>query len=211
MSENDGAPNVTRRRFLALGSVAAATGPLAPGKVSTLFAALPPPPPVADYPVTIDVTDPHNFKYSTPSQSDASTLDKVTSGQTFTWVVKDLSKYHLTIIFPKTPFVEASGPVHIFTGSQDDASQGKLGGTIKATSGEYKYWVVVQNDVAGGIYTADPKIIVGRGFGAEDEIDFALDDLRAADEKLSKKPEMQERIRTIEKQLKEIAHQLKSK
>jgi hypothetical protein len=203
MSKNVDAANVTRRRFLAVAGSVAATSSLVPGKDSTLFAAPSPPTPVADYPVAIDVSDPTNIKYSTPAQGDASTLDKVTTGQTFTWTLKPLSKFHLAILFPKTPF-----SVHGFMGSQDDASQGKIGGKITATVGGYKYWVIAHDDATGKTFIHDPKIIVGRGFDAEDEIDFALDDLKVADEKLSKKPELQERIHAVEKALNDIIHQL---
>jgi len=58
MSNNVDAANVTRRRFLAVAGSVAATSSLVPSKDSTLFAATPPPMPVADYPVTIDVADP---------------------------------------------------------------------------------------------------------------------------------------------------------
>jgi len=206
MSKNVDIANVTRRRFLAVAGGVVATSSLVPSKDSTLFAATLPPTPVADYPVTIDVSDPSNIKYSTPAKGDASTLDKVTMGQTFTWTVKPLSKFHLAILFPKTPF-----SLHGFMGSQDDASQGKIGGKITATVGAYKYWVVVHDGATGKTYTHDPKIIVGRGFDAEEEIDFALDDLKVADEKLSRQPELQERIRTVENELKQIVRQLKSK
>src|SRR5580658_1680840 len=158
MSKNIEAVNVTRRRFLAVAGSVAATSSLVHGEDSTLFAAPPPSTPVADYPVTIDVSDPNNIKYSTPTQGDASILDKVTTGQTFTWTVKPLSKFHLAILFPITPF-----SVHGFMGSQDDAGQGKIGGKITATVGDYKYWVVVHDDATGKTYIHDPKIIVGRG------------------------------------------------
>ena len=204
MSKIVDAANVTRRRFLGVAGSVAATSSLVLGDDSTLFAAPPSPTPVANYPVTIDVSNPSNIKYSTPAQGDASTVDKVTTGQTFTWTVKPLSKFHLAILFPKTPF-----SVHGFMGSQNDASQGKIGGKITASVGCYKYWVVVHDDATGKTYIHDPKIIVGRGFDAVDEIDFALDDLKVADDKLSKKPKLQERIHAVEKELKDIIRQLK--
>ena len=80
MAQNAETWNVSRRRFLAVAGSAAATRSLVSGKDSTLFAAPAPPPPVADYLVTIDVSDPKHIKYSTP-QGDAYAL-KVKANQT---------------------------------------------------------------------------------------------------------------------------------
>jgi hypothetical protein len=209
MSSNADASNVSRRRFLAVaGTVAAASSFAAGGDASSGPAPFPflSPPPRATYPVTIDVSDSSNFKYSTPTQPDASTLRDVKPGQTFTWVVANVSNYYLAILFPITPFA-----VHAFIGSQDDAIQGKIGGAITATDGDYKYWVVVHNYATGKSHTNDPKIIVGKGFDAEHEIHLALGDLNMANEKLSRKPELQEGIKRVENELKEIIRQLQSK
>lgn len=210
MAKNAEAWNISRRRFLAVSGSVAATSSLALGKHSTLFASPLPPPPVADYPVTIDVSDRNHIKYSTPKKGDAYILDNVITGDTISWTVKSLNKFHLAILFPDdTPFADANGSVQGLLGSQADASQGKIGGKINA-DGDYEYWVIVHNDDTGETYTNDPRIIVGKLNEAEKEIQSALDDLKAADQKLSDKPKLKEQIRTAEQKLKEIIHELKS-
>jgi hypothetical protein len=210
MAKNADASNVTRRRFLAVAGSVTAASSLVPGKDSTLFAAPPPPPVVADHIVTIDVSDPQHIKYCTPQQRDAYALN-VKANQTINWVrVKPLSRFHLALLFPKTPFVDANGPVHGFIGSQDDASQGKIGGQIAGTDDDYEYWVIVYDETTGKTYTHDPKIIVGKLNDAEKEIHLALDDLKVADEKLSDKPKLQEQIRKAEGKLNKVIRELKS-
>jgi hypothetical protein len=199
--------DVNRRRFLAVaGGVAASSFVVGKDSPSS-----PVPLTVADYPVTIDITDPSAIKYSTPNQSDASVVKNVAVGKTFSWTVIPPNMFRLTIFFlRKTPFADANGPVYAFTGSESAASQGKIGGIIAGPNGDYRYYVAVFDDEKGRTYTYDPKIIVGTGHDdAKAEIVMAQDDLKAAEPKLSDKPEIQKQIGSIVKTLGGIIDQLK--
>lgn len=211
MSGKSESSNVSRRQFLAVAGSVAAAGPFAVGK--SMSSALPPPAPSpVDYPVTIDITNPHTFKYSTPTQSDASVLKHVAANQTFTWAVKTPStgKYRVTILFLKTtPFADVNkNPVYAFEG---DSGQGGVGGKISASpsDGTYKYYVAVLDDTTGLTCTDDPKIIVGNGDDARAEIASALGDLKDADTKLSSRPKVQRQIESVEHKLEYLIDELK--
>lgn len=211
MSRKSESSNVSRRHFLAVvGSVAAAS-PFALGK-SVSSAQPPPASSPVDYPITIDITTPNTFKYSTPTQSDASVLKNVTANQTFTWAVKTpkAGNYRVTIFFlKKTPFADVNKkPVFAFEG---DSGHGGVGGKISGSPsiGTYKYYVAVFDDESGLTCTDDPKIIVGDGDDARTEIALALGDLKDADAKLTSRPKLQRQIEYVEHKLEHLIDDLK--
>jgi hypothetical protein len=218
MSRNKDVSNISRRRFLEVAGSMAVAGRAAVAKDASSAPASPPPP-TADYSVTVEVTNTNlkPIKYHTPSQNDASIIKNVAKNQTFTWAVKTLSSgnYRLTILFLNaTPFVDAHGnPVYAFGGSESEGGQGKIGGKIAPTvpDGTYKYYVAIFDDTTGVTYTDDPKIIVGGG--REDEakrrIALALDDLKDAYAGLSGRPKVQKQIQSIEHDLDHVIDELK--
>ena len=202
--------NVNRRQFLAAASSAAVASSFASAKGSGL--AETPPPPSPDHLVTVDITTPKKVLYwvGNPPQ-DASSL-QVKSGESVMWQAKTHGASHrLTVLFVKnTPFTDTSSEaVYAFEGSETDEPNG-IGGKIgQVPAYTYKYSVAVFDRVTNKTHTDDPKIIVGKGGDAKEEMGLALDDLRTADAKLSDKPKQQKQLESIERELEHLIDELK--
>jgi hypothetical protein len=179
MPRNSDVSNLSRRWFLAVAGGAAAANAFAARTDSELTQAALAPPPVADYPVKIDVRNADNLnkhpKYSTPKLSNASTVSGVSAGEKFSWRAQTKydpsNQYHLAIIFKNgsTPFVDArtgTVPIPAFYGTENDEAAGGLGINAKisqsVTDGdEFDYYVVVFDHKLNQIYIDDPVIIIG--------------------------------------------------
>lgn len=218
MPRNPDTSNVSRREFLAVAGAVAAASPLAAGMDSNLAQAasshVKTPCPVT---MTSDAVK-KTIKYSSPCSSDASSL-YVNSGDVVTWKAKTSGKKHHSAIFfsPTTPFVDqASGdPVYSFHGSEADEAGG-IGGQAMIgpdASGEYKYTVLIFDEMNDTTYTDDPKIIVGSGMAiARVELTAALAEIKKAKALLSGKPAVERQtaqIASIEHELAEVIEQLK--
>jgi hypothetical protein len=209
MSRNSDVSNVSRREFLAVAGGVAATGYLTIGKDSTLAQA-PCPGTVTSHPVTM-TPDPakKTIKYTTPPSNDASTLC-VNPQDTVTWAAKTSGRKHQSVIMfsPNTPFVDkTSGEmVYSFYGSESDEP---IGGNVIVSpyaSGDYKYNVLIFDQMNNKTYPDDPKIIVGgSGPAATAELSAALLELKKAKALLSRKPNTEKQAEHIESIVNELA------
>ena len=203
--------NVSRRQFLAAASSVAVASSVASTKGSSFAQSAPAPAP--DHLVTIDiVTTPNKISYWVGNPpKDASSL-QVKSGESVMWQAKTHGPSHrLTILFVKnTPFTDTGGgAVYAFEGSETDELKG-IGGNIgQVPSYTYKYSVAVFDHATHQTHTDDPKIIVGKGDGAREQLDLALEDLKNTDAKLSGKPNEQKQLKSIERELEHLIDELK--
>jgi hypothetical protein len=205
MSRYSDASNVSRRQFLAVAGSVVAANSLAVGEGSGSAQALSHPLTSGPYLVTIVVA---NNAISYRAQDGlghsvvANPLTIGGAGETVTWKV-DIGgkKYHLAIIFLKTPLVNSSNkPVYAVSGTESDEGTNKIGGMIGSkASGTYKYFVRVIDDTTDIEYPDDPIIIVGKAPNAREQLIEADGQLK----------EVREKIDTIEKELGEVIDKLK--
>jgi plastocyanin len=190
--------NLTRRRFLAVASTAAAASSMS---VGTELGSSQSTPVQVHYVVTIDVRS-GSFSYTVSPKGDPHNLE-VNRGDEVKWLVKTSGPKHrgAALFIKTTPFIDAHGnPVRPFHWSDTDETSTGYSAGLAQNKGTHEYCVAVFDENTGQLYLDDPKIIVGgAALDARAEIIEAEGELK----------DVREKILSIEKKLGNATQKLK--